>query len=226
MDVTEVEMKPLSELSHYEVLDLPREAAAPDVERAYRLAQATWAEDGLATYGLYEAGESDAIRERIELAYRVLSDEEARTGYDVQLGGIELAPGIELDLDLEFEPEETPAAAATRSSEVAPEIEEFEDFEDPGEGDYDGPRLRRVRLARGIDIEKIADVTKISATYLRFIEEERFDDLPAAVYVRGFVGAYARCVGLDPERVVGPYVERVASARPDPNVRRSGKRRR
>jgi transcriptional regulator with XRE-family HTH domain len=217
-------MKPLSELSHYEVLDIPREAGGPDVERAYRLAQATWSEDGLATYGLYEAGESDAIRERIELAYRVLSDEEAKHGYDAQLGGIELPPGI--DLDLEFEPEEVPAAASARASEVAPEIEEFEDFEDPGEGEYDGSRLRRVRLARGIDLEKIADVTKISATYLGFIEEERFDDLPATVYVRGFVAAYARCVGLDPERVVGPYIERLASARPDPNRRRAGKRRR
>ena len=43
---------------------------------------------------------------------------------------------------------------------------------------------------------------------LRFIEEERFADLPARVYVRGFVGAYASCVGLDPRRVVESYMPR------------------
>ena len=43
---------------------------------------------------------------------------------------------------------------------------------------------------------------------LRFIEDERFDALPAAVYVRGFVTAYAGCLGLDAERVASGYMER------------------
>jgi curved DNA-binding protein CbpA len=219
-------MKPLSEMSHYEVLELSRDAAVGDVERAYRLAQGTWAEDGLATYGLYEEGESAAVRERIELAYRILSDEDAKSGYDAQLGGVESPLGIDLELDLEFEPEEEAAQASVPASSVAPEIEEFDDLEAPGEGPYDGARLRRVRLARGIDLDKISEVTKISSTYLRFIEEERFEDLPAAVYVRGFVGAYASSVGLDPQRIVGPYLDRLADARPEQSVGRPRKRRR
>ena len=48
----------------------------------------------------------------------------------------------------------------------------------------------------------------MNPTYLRFIEEERFDDLPAAVYVRGFVKGYARCLGLDPDRVAPSYMRR------------------
>ena len=37
----------------------------------------------------------------------------------------------------------------------------------------------------------------MNPTYLAFIEDERFDGLPAAVYVRGFVMGYAGCLGLD-----------------------------
>jgi len=73
-------------------------------------------------------------------------------------------------------------------------------------------RCRR-RCARGIEIDQIADSTKINPTYLRCIEEERFEYLPAEVYVRGFVISYARCVGLDPKRIVGGFMDRMMQTR-------------
>jgi len=68
--------------------------------------------------------------------------------------------------------------------------------------------LRRARLRRGIDLEKIAEVTKINPTYLRFIEQEQFEELPAAVYVRGFVVSFARCIGLNASQVTDGYMVR------------------
>lgn len=208
----DVDMKPIADLDLYEVLELGRDAEIADVERAYRMAQATWGDDSLATYSLVEEDEAAALRERIELAYRVLSDDDSKRAYDAELGVSPLPPGVEIALD--FEPEVSAAVA-----EVAPETLEFADLEDPGEGPWDGARLRRARLARGIEVERIAEVTKISLTYLRFLEEERFEDLPATVYVRGFVTAYARCVGLDPSRVVVGYMEKLAHQRPEPGPR-------
>jgi cytoskeletal protein RodZ len=60
-----------------------------------------------------------------------------------------------------------------------------------------------------MEIEDIAGVTKINPSYLRFIEEERFPDLPDPVYVRGFVAAYASCVGLDSKQVASSYMKRL-----------------
>jgi flagellar biosynthesis protein FlhG len=57
-----------------------------------------------------------------------------------------------------------------------------------------------------MELEDISGITKISPTYLRFIEEERFSELPAPVYVRGFVTAYANSVGLDGKRVAASYM--------------------
>ncbi len=83
--------------------------------------------------------------------------------------------------------------------------------EDEASPDYDGTRLRRTRLRRGIELEQIAAITKINPTYLRFLEEERFDDLPAAV--RGFVVAYLRCVGIDPGKGAASYMARFEAGR-------------
>jgi len=202
-------MKPLSQMTHYEVLELAPGASPDEVERAYRVAAATYDEESLATYSLYEDSEVAAIRERIEHAYRVLADNDARGDYDRSIGGgcPETEPR-EVEIELDFEPE-----MATVTAEVAPEIEAFQDLEDPEDPNFDGARLRRTRLSRGVDLDRVAAVTKISSAYLVAIEEDRYADLPADVYIRGFVGAYARCVGLDPERVAVPYMERVRASR-------------
>ena len=92
------------------------------------------------------------------------------------------------------------------------------DMEEEG-GDFDGAKLRRARLRRGFELEQIADITKIGAAHLRRIEDEEFSDLPANVYVRGFVTAYATTIGLEPERVVPGYMARVEAARTQPRSR-------
>jgi curved DNA-binding protein CbpA len=191
-------MKLLSEQDHYEILEIPRGTSQPEIERAYQLAQATYAEDSLAGYSIFAEGDAEAMRERIEIAYRVLSDEEARRAYDDSLAASGAPPEPASSWLAEAE---SPAAAA----EPLSPLEAFEEFDD-GSGAYDGARLRRSRLRRGMEIEDVARVTKVNPTYVRFIEEGRFADLPARVYVRGFVSAYASCVGLDPRKVADRYM--------------------
>jgi len=204
-------MKPLGEQNHYELLEVSCEADPGEIERAYRMAQAAYASDSLATYSVF--GEEDAIslRERIELAYEVLSDPERRRAYDGSLAG-ELLPPASAGSAFELERERP---ARNEPKPLAPlALAAFDDLEaEAGSSGYDGARLRRARMRRGLELEQIAQVTKINSTYLRFLEEERFDDLPAAVYVRGFVGAYARCCGLDLSAVVPSYMERFETGR-------------
>ena len=205
-------MKPLADLDHYELLEVSRDARIEEIEHAYSLVHAADEEDALAAYSVLDESESSSIRERIEQAYRVLSDPEARHAYDQTLGAPAGAPPLEEPREIEaqemlaFEPvtEMAPPAEA-----LAHEIEGFEEIE-TGDADapWDGARLRRARMMRGVDLEAIAGITKVNPTYLRFVEEERFDDLPAAVYVRGFVTAYARYLGHDGRAVAASYMER------------------
>jgi len=200
-------VKPLSEQDHYEVLEVSPGAGAEGIERAYRMILATYAEDSLAGYSVVHASDAAAIRERVETAYRVLSDAEARRAYDASLAGAHPEPGETAFDDAQ------PAAEVVRAP-----VEPFEDLEESG--DYDGARLRRARLRRGLDFGELAARTKVNAAYLGFLEEERFADLPPRVYVRGFVIAYARCLGLDGASVAASYMRRYDDAE------RPGRRRR
>lgn len=204
-------MKPLEEMTHYEILELSPDASAEEVERAYRMAQETWREGSLAAYSLYGEDEVAAFREGVEEAWRVLGDPHRRRAYDASLRGESAGEADALFVG-GIEAVDGSAHEALPLAPASPRFGDLEDAEEEGEA-FDGPRLRRVRLRRGLDIEQVAGVTKVNPTYLRFIEDEQFSDLPAPVYVRGFVTAYARCVGLDPERVLPDYMRRFREAR-------------
>lgn len=78
--------------------------------------------------------------------------------------------------------------------------------EDPsGEASF-GTWLRRQREMREISLEEIADKTKIGLRYLKAMEEDRFDVLPAPVFARGFLRDFSRYVGLNPDEVVNYYL--------------------
>ncbi len=194
-------MKPLFEQDHYEVLEIPRDAEPDGIERAYRLILSTYSEDSLAGYSVVHGADAAAIRERVETAYRVLSDSEARRSYDSSIGPATPDPGVEAEQ----------AAASGEPARTAPS-EPFDELDETEE--YDGARLRRARLRRGLDLDEIATRTKVNQSYLSFLEEERFGELPPRVYVRGFVMAYAACLGLDSAVVAATYMRRYDAERP------------
>jgi len=79
--------------------------------------------------------------------------------------------------------------------------------------DVTGPVLRRLREARGVDLHTISQKTKIGIGHLRAIEDERFDLMPAVVYVRGFLVEYAKFLRIDVKRVLDTYLERYKGVR-------------
>ncbi|MGH8479369.1 MAG: helix-turn-helix domain-containing protein [Gammaproteobacteria bacterium] len=64
-----------------------------------------------------------------------------------------------------------------------------------------GARLRQAREARGIPIEGVAQRIRVPVAVLRAIEEDRLEGL-APIYLRGYVRAYARIVGLGEDSVL------------------------
>lgn len=62
-----------------------------------------------------------------------------------------------------------------------------------------GEDLRTERLSRGIALEDITAVTKISQRHLLALEQERFRLLPGGILSKGIVRGYAGALGLDQE---------------------------
>lgn len=85
-----------------------------------------------------------------------------------------------------------------------------------------GTSLREARIRRGIDFAQAELATKIRGKYLRALEEEQFELLPAETYVKGFLRTYAEYLGLDGQIYVDEYNSRyVAGEDSDGSPRRS-----
>jgi flagellar biosynthesis protein FlhG len=169
----------------YAVLGLEPRSSQDEVERAYRFCLELYGEDSVATYSLLEPAEAEQLRQRVREAHEVLADEEKRRAYDESQGFSPPDSSV-----LPFRPP-MPAEPAAELPDV-----------------LTGADLRKIREARGISLRHIAAVTKIGRRFLEYVEEDRFDFLPAPVYLRGFVQEYARIVGIDGRRAAEAYMKR------------------
>jgi cytoskeletal protein RodZ len=90
-----------------------------------------------------------------------------------------------------------------------------------------GYSLRSARERQGIGLPEAELATKIRAKYIRALEEEDFDALPADTYARGFLRTYADYLGLDGEIYVDEYASRFHNAKweDEPRLARSRPRR-
>jgi len=60
-----------------------------------------------------------------------------------------------------------------------------------------GEDLRMERLSRGVALEEITAITKISQHHLVALEQERFRLLPGGILCKGIVRGYTGALGLD-----------------------------
>ncbi len=70
-----------------------------------------------------------------------------------------------------------------------------------------GIAIRNERERRGISLDTIAEVTKVSIRYLTSLEEEHFECLPGGVLNKGIVRSYAGAVGLDQDLWTSRFME-------------------
>ncbi len=73
-----------------------------------------------------------------------------------------------------------------------------------------GEYLKRERQLRQISLEEIADGTKIGIRMLRAMEADQWNELPAEVFIKGFIKSYAEFIGLVPGEVLLRYEEEKA----------------
>jgi curved DNA-binding protein CbpA len=224
--------------NYYEVLEIPFHCSADEIQQGYTRAKNAYAHDSLALYSLMSQEECESVLNLIEEAYTVLSDPDKRRQYDMAKGiRHEPAPGQmaaeTLSSISSAEPAVTAAPTASQDDHqinpprqttgeynmpkivakkrFALEFEVNQEMEDKIEQatEFNGALLREIREYKNVDINRMADLTRISKTYLRNIEEENLENLPALVYVRGFVYQFAKCLKLNPDLVASSYMHHI-----------------
>ena len=188
---------PLEAPDQYAMLGIGRSSNDEEIRRAYKRQREVYATGGLATVSLVAETEIASAQSRVEEAHDTLLDPVRRRAYD-------LSTFPEMESPAQSSNIARPALAAEQlmlQSELAREI--------GPDTEFTGPLLRKVRESQGIELVEISSRTKISKSHLLALEEESYDDLPAIVYVRGFVTEVAKYLRLDPAHVQRTYLRRM-----------------
>ena len=211
-------MKRLTEQNYYTLLGIPPKASFGEVQSAYDQALRIYSTDSIATYSLFTQQERERIFSRLLDAYKTLTDSQLRREYDhflIERG--ELSPQ-----DIGYPSLKDSNITKGKLREVSKEslIQKEKDTEienQPSESNLDlfdsqtsvtGKSIKIVRAAREISLEEIYRKTNIPKKTLEDIEEEHFEKLPALVYLKGFLKAYAKILNVNQAQMVNGYMKR------------------
>jgi flagellar biosynthesis protein FlhG len=180
----------------YDVLGVPRGASDEEVRRAYKRQRELFTFGSLPLVSLLDDAQVRAELGRIQEAYDTILDPVRRRSYN-------LSTFPETDEEEAPRPSRLPVSQEQLmlQAELAREVH--------AETEFTGELLRKVRESQGVGLEEIASRTKITLAHLSALEEERYDELPAHVYVRGFVQQLARHLKLDSSQVAKTYLRRM-----------------
>ncbi|MZH05449.1 MAG: DUF4115 domain-containing protein [Nitrospinae bacterium] len=89
-----------------------------------------------------------------------------------------------------------------------------------------GSYLKHERELRGVPLEEISGATKIHIRFLKALEDNKFDELPGEVFIKGYIRSYANTIGSDVEEMLNIYEESVgdksnesiSGPEPTPNI--------
>jgi cytoskeleton protein RodZ len=74
-----------------------------------------------------------------------------------------------------------------------------------------GSYLKHERELRGVPLEEISGATKIHIRFLQALEDNKFDELPGEVFIKGYIRSYANTIGSDVEEMLNIYEESVGN---------------
>jgi len=174
--------------------------------------------DSISTYTLFTQKERDLILSRLAEAYKILTNSQLRKEYNhflIESG--ELSP-----LEIGFSSLEDSNITKGKLLEVSVESlthkqQKVKDERVPSDKNLSlfdsqisvtGKSIKTIRTSKEMSLEEIFKQTNISRETLEDIEEERFEKLPALVYLKGFLKAYANILQVNQTEMVDGYVKR------------------
>lgn len=203
----------IKSLNYYELLEVPNTATQDIIHRAYLKAKETYSNDNPALYTVFTKEEAVELLSIIEEAYSTLSNSESRKQYDINQKQL-LAEQSPEDQVPEAANSEVVTPDALKPGYAKTKLSAYKvdnEFENQilENTEFSGPFLRRVREYKCIDLEKLCEHTRISKSYLMALENEEYDQLPAPVFVRGFVTQVAKLYGLNESHTATSYMKRL-----------------
>jgi len=210
-------MKRTEDLNYYELLEIAFDASPFEVHQAYKEMIQLYHDDSLASYSFFSKEEREGILAKLDEAYSALMDERKRSHYDqslIELGILEKATqhqGDRTRVSLSYDAKRFAANTALRVRDRLKPIASSNPViqEILANDVLSGNDLRKIRDELGISLEEIAEMVKVRIVYLHAIENDQFEKTPSRIFLKGFLRAYAQCMGLDADVVASRYLKRI-----------------
>ncbi len=196
------------QFNYYDILEVSPHSEQHEVTSAYERAKSTYSGSNPAIYTIFSESEARELLKLIEEAYSVLGNKTLRTIYDEKIG----QSGVHRE-DLSFKNlqaiSKAPVVDFPRKSHVKIDFVEDPDFEKQIKEQtlWGGDFLKKVREYKKIPLERMSEVTKISAYYINAVENMDSKNLPAVVFVRGYVAQIAKVLGLNEKTICESYMK-------------------
>jgi curved DNA-binding protein CbpA len=215
-------MKKFDELNYYEILKIPMTSSYFEIKRAYKDALSLYNEDSIVTYSLFSKEERDKILKDIENAFSTLTDDQKRAAYDQML--VDSGQAETLIPSTEKQSPSNPLSSThtnVNENQLYSRVKEkllTEDVKTLSDEillkeRLSGDDLKQLRKAVGVKIKEIQNITKISTSVLKAIEENRFEELPPDTYLKSFLRSYAKILQIDPQKIIDGFLKTISLAK-------------
>lgn len=212
--------KGFAKLNYYEMLDVKPDATMFEIRHAFNAALQVYQPGSLASYSFFSEDERREVLSLIEKAHSTLINDHSRKKYNeelVQSGELDeetvAIPAAKKPVSI-FNISHGPAVrlASTNNEALKSKIKQSQLIGDIlAQNELCGADLKKIRTELSVLVEQIAQETKIRHDHLRNIEEDHVSYLPAAVFLKGFVKSYLKCLCLEPvEELSARYMNTIA----------------
>lgn len=202
--------------NYYEILEISNTANQHDITMAYEKAKRTYSAQNAALYSVFTESEASTLREMIEEAYSVLSNQNYRNIYEKRLLSKSFsASDLSLDALRKASTElfnENSLLEKCNDDEIVaskPNYDQNPDLENEIQScdQWSGDFLKKVREYKKYSIELLHEKTKVNPWYLKALEQMEPENLPAPVFVRGYIIQMAKTLGLNEKQVSESYMK-------------------
>lgn len=202
-------METSSKFNYYDVLEISPHCVQHEITTAYERLRSTYSGDNPAIYSVFSENEAREYLKMVEEAYSVLGNKTLRALYDEKIG-----QGLSKKENVSFEALQTESKTVfneipkkVSSFKMTYQVDESVEKDIKARTDWDGDALKKVREYKRVPLEKMSEITKVSSFYINALEQMEVENLPAVVFVRGYVAQIAKTLGLNEKSVADSYMK-------------------
>jgi curved DNA-binding protein CbpA len=201
--------------NYYEILEVPQTATQQEIALAYEKAKRTYSVQNPALYAIFDKTEAQQLLNMIDEAFAVLANNTYRNIYEKRRQANHFSEN-----DLSIDAIKTASVELFNESKIQKDLKEIEEnnkstyvvdevfeIEIANQKMWTGDFLKKVREYKKVPLELLNEKTKINSWYLKALETMDVNNLPAPVFVRGYIVQIARFLNLDDKYVADSYMK-------------------